>query len=332
MRVAAGGRPAALWTLPSPPPRPRKMGRPPAPCAPRDARNHLRNFLPRAYRRRRARRWMSDALVDGADRNGIALRFAVGDRVRCRIFDNGGGTVVGRCRSFNWMPGTVVGRRAPPRWSTPPPSLYTPYVVKLDAQKCIAARLIYPPTDTDSDIQTSSEPPPPTPRRVPRPPTSRVSGASRDADSAAGEPRTPQTAAAPRAFIGPSPHGIEGHAVEGHAEVAARCMKEREEFAARCLQRMEVQRRSMAAKAEAKAAARAERVAARVEEVPPMPPKLRAKPQERRSASATAPAHASTTTSPPGSTSATRATSSWRSAGGRKRGRVTRGATVLRDG
>ena len=219
---------------------------------------------------------MSDALVDGADRNGIALRFAVGDRVRCRIFDNGGGTVVGRCRSFNWMPGTVVGRRAPPRWSTPPSSLYTPYVVKLDAQKYIAARLIYPPTDTDGDIQTSSEPPPPTPRRVPRPPTSRVAG-----DSAAGEPRTPQSAAAPRAFIGPSPHGVEGHAVEGHAEVAARCMKEREEFAARCLQRMEVQRRSMAAKAEAKAAARAEKVAARVEEVPPMPPKLRAKPQER---------------------------------------------------
>ena len=58
-------------------------------------------------------------------------------------------------------------------------------------------------------------------------------------------------------------------------------MKEREEFAARCLQRMEVQRRSMAAKAEAKAAARAEKVAARVEEVPPMPPKLRAKPQGR---------------------------------------------------
>ena len=224
---------------------------------------------------------MSDALVDGADRNGIALRFAVGDRVRCRIFDNGGGTVVGRCRSFNWMPGTVVGRRAPPRWSTPPSSLYAPYVVKLDAQKYIAARLIYPPTDTDGDIQTSSEPPPPTPRRVPRSPTSRAAGAFRDADSAAGEPRTPQSAAAPRAFIGPSPHGVEGHAVEGHAEVAARCMKEREEFAARCLQRMEVQRRSMAAKAEAKAAARAEKVAARVEEVPPMPPKLRAKPQER---------------------------------------------------
>ena len=148
--------------------------------------------------------------------------------------------------------------------------------MKLDAQKYIAARLIYPPTDTDGDIQTSSEPPPPTPRRVPRPPTSRVAG-----DSAAGEPRTPQSAAAPRAFIGPSPHGVEGHAVEGHAEVAACCMKEREEFAARCLQRMEVQRRSMAAKAEAKAAARAEKVAARVEEVPPMPPKLRAKPQER---------------------------------------------------
>ena len=108
MRVAAGGRSAALWTLPSPPPRPRKMGRPPAPCAPRDARNHLRNFLPRAYRRRRARRWMSDALVDGADRNGIALRFAVGDRVRCRIFDNGGGTVVGAgvstgCRARWWV-------------------------------------------------------------------------------------------------------------------------------------------------------------------------------------------------------------------------------------
>ena len=131
-------------------------------------------------------------LLDVADQESIVLRFKIGDRVVCQC-----GT---------WQPGTIVKMFYVQR--NFPPGKCAPYQVELDATTLGApgtaaainrpGRLIFVPTDTDGDIKTSYAPRP----SAPRPPTplkftlSRVAGASGDADSAAGEQRTPQTSIA----------------------------------------------------------------------------------------------------------------------------------------
>ena len=241
----------------------------------------------------------SAALLDVADRDGIALRFAVCARVRCRVREGGW-----YGPEDAWLAGTVVQLfLVLDRF---PPGKCAPYQVELDATTR-GGRLIFVPTDTDGDIKTSYAPRP-APRPPAPPPTSRVAGASGDADSAAGEPRTPQTsiavsrlgveearrralalgcaevprtpqtsAAAPRApaYDYANDEAFFAEQAAWHAlPLAAR--RRREDAA-----RREVIRKSTEA-SQRKAARREVKVAARVEAVPPMPRKLRPKPRARQ--------------------------------------------------
>ena len=240
----------------------------------------------------------SAALLDVADRDGIALRFAVGARVRCRVREGGW-----YGPEDAWLAGTVVQLfLVLDRF---PPGKCAPYQVELDATTR-GGRLIFVPTDTDGDIKTSYAPRP-APRPPAPPPTSRVAGASGDADSAAGEPRTPQTsiavsrlgveearrralalgcaevprtpqtsAAAPRApaYDYANDEAYNRQAAWHALPLAAR--RRREDAA-----RREVIRKSTEA-SQRKAARREVKVAARVEAVPPMPRKLRPKPRARQ--------------------------------------------------
>ena len=248
----------------------------------------------------------SAALLDVADRDGIALRFAVGARVRCRVREGGW-----YGPEDAWLAGTVVQLfLVLDRF---PPGKCAPYQVELDATTR-GGRLIFVPTDTDGDIKTSYAPRP-APRPPAPPPTSRVAGASGDADSAAGEPRTPQTsiavsrlgveearrralalgcaevprtpqtsAAAPRApaYDYANDEAYNRRVEAFFAEQAAwhalpLAARRRREDAAR----REVIRKSTEA-SQRKAARREVKVAARVEAVPPMPRKLRPKPRARQ--------------------------------------------------
>ena len=253
----------------------------------------------------------SAALLDVADRDGITLRFAVGARVRCRVRVGGW-----YGPEDAWLAGTVVQLFVV--LDRFPPGKCAPYQVELDATTQGApgtdaaihrpGRLIFVPTDTDGDIKTSYAP-----RPAPRPPTalkftlSRVAGASGDGDSAAGEPRTPQTsiavsrlgveearrralalgcaevprtpqtsAAAPRApaYDYANDEAYNRQAAWHALPLAAR--RRREDAA-----RREVIRKSTEA-SQRKAARREVKVAARVEAVPPMPRKLRPKPRARQ--------------------------------------------------
>ena len=180
-----------------------------------------RNFLiigsPPPPRPQRAAPPMSEALLDVADRNGTALRFAVGDRVLCRVGGGHGGAAdgspidCGRERTPRWLAGTVaqlfhvqeeaerVARAAGSAWPprTFPPGRCAPYRVKLDDGRKI---FVYTPTDADGEIKASGE--------LPRPDFveefSRVAGAPRGADSAASEPPRP-----PPTSTAVSLHGVE---------------------------------------------------------------------------------------------------------------------------
>ena len=244
----------------------------------------------------------SAALLDVADRDGIALRFAVGARVRCRVREGGW-----YGPEDAWLAGTVVQLfLVLDRF---PPGKCAPYQVELDATTR-GGRLIFVPTDTDGDIKTSYAPRP-APRPPAPPPTSRVAGASSDADSAAGEPRTPQTSIAVSrlgveearrralalgcAEVPRTPQTTKVQAYDYandedsnrrvqalFAEQAAwhalpLAARRRREDAAR----REVIRKSTEA-SQRKAARREVKVAARVEAVPPMPRKLRPKPRARQ--------------------------------------------------